>query len=105
VDSTGDTSGPVNDPKITADPSITGTAQVGETLTRVAGTSVGPGTITKTWVWELDGDTIADTENDATYVCVLGDIGGVVTIREFHTNFFGTTEAVSDPTAAVIAAG
>lgn len=89
---------PVN----TVAPAITGTAQVGETLTRTNGTWVGDATITFATAWKADG-VVIDGETAATYDPVIGDIGAVITVTITATNGKGVATATSTATEAVIA--
>lgn len=88
---------PVN----TAVPIITGTAQVGQTLTVTPGTWSGDPVLT--YQWYADGVVIS-AATDATYVPVVGDIGAVVTVSEAAVNDKGSAIATSAGTVAVIAA-
>ena len=90
---------PVN----TVAPAITGTAQVGQTLTRTNGTWVGNATITFATRWTADNVTIA-SQTGATYQPVIGDIGKVIRVVITATNGKGIATATSAGTAAVIAA-
>jgi hypothetical protein len=82
-------------------PAITGTAQVGQTLTRSTGTWSGSPTYATQWF--AAGVAIVGA-TAATYVPVVGDIGKVITVRVTATNLGGSTQATSAATAAVIAA-
>lgn len=84
-------------------PSITGTAQVGQTLTRVNGTWSGAGTITYAHQWLANGVAISGA-TAATYVPVVGDVGKTITSRTTASNAGGSTSVTSAPTSAVIAA-
>lgn len=93
----------VNAPRNTAVPTITGTAQVGQTLTRTTGTWAGSPTPTYTQIWTANGVTISGATG-TTYVPVIGDIGKVIRVVVTATNPNGSASATSAPTAAVIAA-
>lgn len=87
----------------TVAPAITGTAQVGQTLTVSNGTwgSITPDAYE--YAWFADGDLIAGADEN-TYVPVVGDIGAVITaqvtaIEEAYAN----AVAVSAATSSVIA--
>lgn len=84
-------------------PVITGTAQVGQTLTGSTGTFTSTTAITYTRAWLADGVVIAGA-TAGTYVPVTGDIGKLITERVTATNANGSTTVASAPTAAVIAA-
>jgi hypothetical protein len=90
-------------PVSTVAPAITGTAQVGQTLTVTNGTWTGAATITYARQWQAGGVNIAGATG-TTYVPVVGDIGKVITCRVTATNGLGSTAATSNATAAVIAA-
>lgn len=90
-------------PANTVAPSISGTAQVGATLTAADGTWTGTPTPTKTRQWMAD-DVAIDGETAATYVPVEADIGKVITVVVTGTNLMGTASVTSAATAAVIAA-
>lgn len=93
----------VNAPRNTVLPAITGTAQVGQTLTRTTGTWAGTPAPTLATQWTADGIDIPGATG-ATYVPVVGQIGQVIRVRVTGTNPNGTAFVVSAPTAAVIAA-
>lgn len=90
---------PVN----TVAPAITGTAQVGQTLTVTNGTWTGAATITYARQWLAAGTAISGATG-TTYVPVVGDVGKVITCRVTATNSLGSAQALSNATAAVIAA-
>lgn len=87
---------PVN----TVAPSITGTAQVGETLTAADGTWTGRPAPALTRVWEADGVAIAGATG-TTYVPVEGDVGKTITATVTATNIAGNASETSAATAAV----
>jgi hypothetical protein len=89
-------------PANTVAPAITGTAQVGVTLTADEGTWTGIPTPTLTLQWFADGVAIAGA-TASTYDPVAGDIGAVITVRVTATNVRGTVSVTSAPTAAVVA--
>lgn len=97
-----------NSPVNTVAPAITGTAQVGETLTLSNGTWAGSPSPSYTRRWQisddgLDGWTNISGATATTYSPVEGDVGkflrGVVTA----TNTSGVVSAVSAATDAVLA--
>lgn len=91
----------INTPFNTVLPAITGTAQVGQTLTSTQGTWKGAGN-TYARQWTANGvDIPGATAN--TYVPVVGNVGQVIRVRVTATNSSGVTSATSNPTAAVVA--
>lgn len=92
----------VGSPVNSVAPAITGTAQVGQTLTVTPGTwSGGP---VLTYQWAADGVAIGGA-TDETYVPVVGNVGAVITVTEKAVNDKGSASATSTATVAVIAAG
>lgn len=92
-----ETGAPVN----SVAPAITGTAQVGETLTASTGTWAGRPSYS--YQWNAD-DVAIDGAASGTYVPVEGDVGAVITVTVTATNYAGTESATSAGTSAVIAA-
>lgn len=90
----------LGDPTFSVQPSISGTAQEGETLTGDSGTHTGT---SETLRWLADDVAIAD-ETAATLVLAAGQIGAVITFEVTAINAAGSTVATSPATAAVIAA-
>lgn len=90
---------PVN----TVMPAITGTAQVGQTLTVSNGTWTSKTSITYARQWRAGGVNISGATG-TTYVPVTGDVGKVITCVVTASNANGGTSVVTAPTAAVIAA-
>lgn len=91
-------------PTITALPSITGTAQSGQTLTGANGTAVNGTVLSRQW--RRDGAAIVGATG-ATYEVQPTDVGGVITLAVTWRNGLNTANtkvAVSAPTAAVIEA-
>jgi hypothetical protein len=94
---------PVND---TA-PSITGTAQQGQTLTADTGTwDNAPTSFTFQWErCDSSGATCLDIGGDAgTYVAGPGDVGSTLRVTVTAHNSSGDTPATSGPTATVLVA-
>ena len=92
----------------TGSPVITGTAQVGETLSAdLSGISDADGIVatTLTYLWYAnDGtdDTAIDGATGSTYTLVADDEGKTITVQVIFTDEFGYNEVVtSAPTAAV----
>lgn len=90
-------------PANTVAPSITGTAQVGETLTASNGTWTGSPTPAITRQWLADGEEI-EGETGATYEPVTGDVGKAISVRITGTNVRASVSVESAATTAVIAA-
>ena len=95
----------------TGSPVITGTAQVGETLSvDLSGVSDADTIITSTltYLWYAnDGadDTAIEGATGSTYTPVADDVGKTITVQVFFTDEFGYNEVVtSAPTAAVTGA-
>jgi hypothetical protein len=86
-------------------PTITGTAQVGQTLTAVTSAIDDPdGLGAFSYQWLRAGATIAGATS-STYVPVTGDIGSAISVRVSFTDGAGHAEAVTSAgTSAVIAA-
>lgn len=89
-------------PANTVTPAITGTAQVGQTLTASGGTWTGVSAPTLSYQWNADGTAI-DGATDTTYVPVAGDVGAAITVAVTGRNWKGEASATSAATAAVIA--
>ena len=90
-------------PDNTVIPTITGTAQVGQTLTASPGTWTGTPTPVLTYQWEDDGVPIVGATG-STLLLLVAQLGGVITVVVTGTNASGTDSAESLGTAAVIAA-
>lgn len=90
----------VGTPVNSAAPTITGTAQVGQTLTAANGTWSGTPTYTRQW--KANGAPILGA-TAATYVPVAGDVGKTITVTVTATNGRGWVAKTSAPTSAVIA--
>ena len=94
--------------RATGQPTISGTAQVGETLTADAsGISDADGLGTFAYQW-ISNDGSADSDisgaTEMTYVPVAGDVGNTLKVGVSFTDGAGHDEMVtSDPTAAVAA--
>lgn len=85
----------------TAAPAITGTAQVGQTLTATNGTIVGGAFSSRRWFRD---DSPISGATGATYVVQAGDVGKKITqeVTALLTPG-GTVTKLSAPTATVIA--
>jgi hypothetical protein len=90
----------LGDPTFSVEPSITGTAQEGETLTGDPGTHTGT---SATYRWLADEVAIGGATS-TTYELTSGEVDALITFEVTAINDAGSTVATSDPTAAVIAA-
>ena len=102
-----ETPAPVNTPP-TGRPTISGTAQVGETLTAsVAAIDDADGLIRTTYAYQwLSRDGSTDTEiagaTSATYTLVVADVGKTIKVQVTFTDDGGTQESLlSEPTAVI----
>lgn len=100
VATSAETAAVLGDPTFSVQPTITGTAQEGQTLTGVPGTHTGT-SITRRWL--ADGVAIGG-QTAATLVLAVGQVGAVITFEVTAINAAGSTVATSAATAAVIAA-
>ncbi|PHS21741.1 MAG: histidine kinase [Robiginitomaculum sp.] len=82
-------------------PSVSGVAQVGQILTVIDG--VWSGVPIFTYQWQKDAVDISGA-TAATYLPVVGDIGGAITVEITGANLTGSAMAESAATADVIAA-
>jgi hypothetical protein len=87
-------------PSNSALPAITGTAEVGETLTASHGTWSGTTPLAYAYQWFADGESIPGA-NGTTYVPVSGDIGKAITVLVTATNVKGQASAMSAATSDV----
>lgn len=92
-------SAPVN----TVAPVVSGTAQVGQTLTVTPGTWTGLPTPVFTYQWQANGVNIGGATG-TTYVPIVGQIGQPIRCVVTATNASGAVSANSNATANVIAA-
>lgn len=95
-------------PAATAAPSISGTAQLGLTLTANNGTWTGQGTITFTYQWlrcdaNGGGCVAIKGATKQTYVVVQDDVGHTIRVEVTAKNANGSTTATTVPTAVVSA--
>lgn len=90
-----------NPPVLTAIPAITGTAQVGQTLTTDDGTFTGDATITYAYQWFAGGVAISGATAN-TYDLTVAEQGKVISVRVTATNDSGSAAGFSDVTTAVI---
>ena len=87
---------------VTADPTVTGTVQVGSTLQGHAGTWGSLlSTVSSTWQWRADGTDIPGATS-LTYSVQPGDVGQTLSLAEHLTaTGYQATTIVSDETGAV----
>jgi len=90
---------PVN----TVAPTITGTAQVGQTLTAAPGTWTGRETPALSYQWNVGGDPVLGATG-STYIPAAADEGEAVTVTVTGRNWAGVASVTSAATAAVVAA-
>lgn len=90
---------PVN----SAPPTITGTAQVGETLTAGDGAWTGVPTPVLTREWFADGEVIEDATG-STYDLTENELGKAISVIVTATSIMGVVSETSAATVAVIAA-
>lgn len=88
-------------PVMTAAPGITGTAQVGETLTCSTGTFTGT-SLTYSYQWFANGLVVSGAV-ESTYDLVEADLGKVFSCRVTARNDGGSATGFSNTTTAVIA--
>jgi len=98
----GATGGLPSTPANTVAPSITGTAQVGETLTAAGGAWTGRAAPVLTYQWLRD-DAAVEGATAATYDLVAEDEGAVMKVRVTGTNWTGAVAATSAGTSEVAA--
>jgi hypothetical protein len=100
------TLGPPTPPANTAPPSISGTAEVGQTLTASAGSWNGTQPITYAYQWRrCDGSGAGCSDvagaTQPTYALVAAEEGATVRVRVSASNVAGTRSADSAPSAPV----
>jgi hypothetical protein len=94
---------PPTAPSNTAAPTVSGTAQVGQTLTAANGSWSGSTPIAYTYQWQREGTDIAGATG-STYKPVAADVAHTLDVLVTAANSAGTKSAASAPTAAVTAA-
>lgn len=87
-------------PTNTTAPSVSGTTQVGQTLTAAAGVWAGYPTPTVARQWQRDGANI-DGATASTYVLVSADVGAMIRVRETATNSVSSVSANSTAVGTV----
>jgi len=90
-------------PIISGVPLISGTEQVGQTLTTTPASVTGNPTPSRTWQWERSGTPISGATS-ATYDLVAADEGETITVVQTETNALGADDAESAATGAIAAA-
>ncbi|MFI5005557.1 MAG: hypothetical protein ACHQE6_11150 [Solirubrobacterales bacterium] len=93
---------PPTPPSNTAAPTVSGTAQVGTTLTAHTGTWSGTAPITYTYQWRRDATTNIAGATKSTYTPVAADVEHTLDVLVTAHNSAGSQAAASAPTAAVI---
>ncbi len=89
-------------PSNTALPTITGTAQVGQTLTSSTGSwSNSPTSYAYQW---YGNGTVISGATQSTYVPVVSDVSHTITVAVTATNASGSSSATSAATAPIVAA-
>lgn len=87
-------------PDNTSVPTISGTAETGQTLTAGNGTWTGTPTPSFSYQWLRDGESIAGA-TESTYVVVEADEGAKLRVQVTATNVNGVVSALSAETATV----
>lgn len=82
-------------PENTVAPVVSGTPEVGETLSVSNGTFIGTAPITYTYQWKRDGVNISGATS-ATYLLVLADEGTEISAEVTATNALGSDSALSN---------
>lgn len=90
-----------NAPVLTASPAVTGTAEVGETLTCSTGTFTGDAPITYDYQWFANGVAVQGA-NTSTYELSSSDIGKIFMCRVMAKNNSGSAFGFSATTNAVV---
>ena len=90
-----------NPPVLTAAPAITGTAEVGETLTCSNGTFSGDATIEYSYQWFANGVAVQGAIA-ATYDLTTADLGKIFMCRVMAKNAAGSAFGFSNTTTAIV---
>lgn len=83
-------------PTISGIPTITGTMEVGQTISAVAAPSTGTAPITTTWQWRRNGSPISGATSQ-NYTLVEADDPSAITVVQTDTNDAGSDSKVSAP--------
>ena len=90
-------------PVITGVPTISGTEQVGSTLTATPASVAGNPTPTRTWQWFNSVSGAISGATSSTYVLQASDEGDTITVQQIETNGLGVDTATSAATGAIAA--
>src|SRR5205823_5375155 len=101
----GGTPPPATAPSNTSPPTVSGTAQQGQTLTASPGTWSGTTPITYAYQWQRCGTSCADISGATaqTYVAAAADVGSTLRVHVTASNSAGSGTADSAQTAVVTA--
>lgn len=88
-------------PYFTVAPAISGTEEVGSTLTCDGGTALGDATIVKTFQW-LRNNVVISGATASTYVLVSADTGKYISCRVRATNDSGSVFATSEVSGIIV---
>lgn len=88
-------------PVITGVPTITGTPEVGETLTAVPAAVSGNPVPTRTWQWYADAVAIGGA-TAITFLQTSSQTNADITVKQIETNEHGVDDATSDPVGPVV---
>jgi hypothetical protein len=91
-------------PAVTTAPSVSGTAQQGQTLTTSNGSWSGTTPMTYTYQWQQDGATNIAGATSGTYTAQASDVGHTLDAVVTATNSVGSATSASNSTGAVTAA-
>ncbi|MEL6959406.1 MAG: hypothetical protein AAGL89_10690 [Pseudomonadota bacterium] len=83
-------------PTLSGVPTISGIAQVGQTLLATPAASTGTEPITTTWQWYRDGASITG-ESGTVLSLIASDESSSITVEQTSTNSVGTTSSMSSP--------
>ena len=89
-------------PVITGVPTISGLAEVGQTLTATEASVSGNPTPTRTWQWQKDNVDISGATS-STYLIDVADENSTITVIQTETNALGSDDAESAATATITA--
>jgi Ig domain of plant-specific actin-binding protein len=97
-------------PVATTQPSVSGTALRGQTLTAQSGSWSGTTPISFAYQWRRCSSSAGDCANvsgatSETYTLASSDVGHTLRVQVTATNSAGSAQAVSGPTAVVVAPG